>query len=63
MNDGDVWLPRMVVCFIGLIGLVGLSGSIIMPSPPAYLSNIVTGAMMGLLGLIAPSPFQPKVKP
>ncbi|HLO48492.1 MAG TPA: hypothetical protein VK211_08780 [Kamptonema sp.] len=52
---------KLTLIFLGSLALVGLAGEIALaalnlPIPPE-INSAVSGATMGLLGLLSPSPF------
>ena len=59
MNN-DVWMPRIVITSVAVLGLTAIVGSILMPNPPTWFQSIAAAAMAGMLGYLAPSPLQPK---
>ena len=58
--DSDVWIYRMVVATVGLVLLTGIIGVVALSmngkSSPEVLVALVSAALGGLTGLLAPSP-------
>ena len=58
--ESDVWIYRMIVASVGLVLLIGVAGIITLSlqekSSPDVLVALVSAALGGLTGLLAPTP-------
>ena len=54
----DVWIPRLVVSFVGMFGLAAIAGATYMATPPTWFASVSVGALTGLIGYLVPSPLQ-----
>ena len=58
--ESDVWIYRMIVALVGLVLLISVAGIITLSlqekPPPDVLVALVSAALGGLTGLLAPTP-------
>jgi len=58
--ESDIWIYRMIVASVSLVLLISVAGIITLSlqeeSPPDVLVALVSAALGGLTGLLAPTP-------
>lgn len=56
MGTGDIWIPRLVVCFLGLVSLAAVAAATIISLEKGEIPNIISSLATGsitTLGMVA----------